>query len=80
MLALAADETSWVDLYLGGLEAAGILRAEDATPPIRERQHVMSLMSVLASGILFGPAGSDIRSTGDVLGFFEQLAAGLKRV
>ena len=38
-----------------------------------EQQHVVSLMATLASGILFGPGGQDIRSTRDLPGFFEQL-------
>ena len=73
ILALAADEQTWQDLYLAALEDAGLLRTEDGVPPIREQQHIVSLMSTIASGILFGPAGSDIRSTGDLLGFFDQL-------
>ena len=73
LLALAGDEQVWVDLYLAALEDAGILRPDGDTPPIRERQYIVSLMSTLASGILFGPGGSDVRSTGDLLGFFDQL-------
>lgn len=30
-------------------------------------------MSVLSAGILFGPAGSDIRGTGDLPAFFESV-------
>ncbi|RMG34096.1 MAG: hypothetical protein D6720_10205, partial [Gammaproteobacteria bacterium] len=73
LVALAGDPDTWVELYLAGLEQAGILRDEADTPPLRERQEILSLMATLASGILFGPAGSDIRSDGDILGFFEQL-------
>ena len=29
------------------------------TPPIRTQQHIVSLMSVISAGILFGPGGSD---------------------
>ena len=68
LLALAGDEQAWVDLYLAALEQAGLLAAEDGVaPPIRERQYIVSLMTNLASGILFGPAGSDIRSDADLL-------------
>ena len=36
---------------------------------------LVSLMAILAAGILFGPAGSEIRSDGDLLGFFEKVRA-----
>jgi hypothetical protein len=75
LIALVADKQRFVDLELAALEQAGILRPDGATPPIRTRQDIQSLMSVLASGILFGPAGTDIRSTGDLLSFFDQLRA-----
>ncbi|KPJ75957.1 MAG: hypothetical protein AMJ54_13385, partial [Deltaproteobacteria bacterium SG8_13] len=73
LLALAADEQIWVDLYLAALEDAGLLRPEGSTPPIRTQQHIVSLMSTIASGILFGPAGTEIRSDADLLGFFDHL-------
>ncbi len=73
LLALAADERIWGDLYLAALEDAQLLRPDGAEPPIRTQQQIVSMMAMLASGVLFGPAGSDIRATGDVLGFFEQL-------
>src|SRR5690606_21722965 len=73
LLALAADQGQWVELYLAGLEHAQLLRPEGEIPPIRDRQHIVSLMGTLASGILFGPVGSEIRSDGDLLGFFEQV-------
>src|SRR5690606_2083970 len=61
------------ELYLAGLEQAQLLRPEGEIPPIRDQQHIVSLMATLASGILFGPAGSEIRSDGDLLAFFEQV-------
>jgi hypothetical protein len=73
LLALAGDENTWVDLYLAALEDAGLLRPEGSTPPIRTQQHIVSLMATIASGILFGPAGTEIRSDADLLGFFENL-------
>ncbi len=73
LLALAADEGTWVDLYLAALEDAGLLRPDGATPPIRTQQHIVSLMATLASGILFGSAGTEIRSNADLLGFFDQV-------
>src|SRR3546814_1846883 len=75
LLALAASEADWVNLYLAALEDAGLLRPEGDVPPIRTEAHIVSLMATLASGILYGPAGSEIRSTGDYIGFFEQVRA-----
>ncbi|MGX9354808.1 putative Ig domain-containing protein [Roseobacteraceae bacterium S113] len=73
LVAVVADPDLWVNLYLAGLEEAGVLRAEGEVPPIRQNPQILSLMATLASGILFGPAGQDIRSDGDILGFFEEL-------
>ncbi|MBL8533517.1 MAG: putative Ig domain-containing protein, partial [Betaproteobacteria bacterium] len=73
LLALAAREDQWVDLYLAALEEAELLRPEGEVPPIRTQQHIVSLMSIIASGILFGPGGTEIRSDGDLLGFFEKV-------
>ncbi len=73
LVALAADEQNWVDLYLAALEDAELLRPDGETPPIRTQQHIVSLMSVIAAGLLYGPAGSEIRSDGDLVGFFEQV-------
>src|SRR3546814_4363718 len=66
LLALAASETQWTDLYLAALEEAGLLRPDGEVPPIRTQPHIVSLMATLAAGILYGPAGSDIRSDGDL--------------
>ncbi len=73
LLALAADEEAWVELYLAALEDAGLLRPDGVTPPVREQQHIVSLMATIASGILFGPSGTSVRSDADLLGFFEDL-------
>src|SRR5690606_15836430 len=73
LLAIAADEQEWVDLYLAALEQAQLLRDEAEVPPIRTQQHIVSLMATLASGILFGPAGNENRSNGDLLSFFDQV-------
>ncbi|MCU0915393.1 MAG: tandem-95 repeat protein [Planctomycetes bacterium] len=75
LVALVADADTWVDLYLAALEEAGILRPDGALPPIRTQQHIVSLMAVLSSGILFGPAGSEVRSTSDLVAFFDQVRA-----
>ena len=73
ILTLAADESAWVELYLAALEEAELLRPEGATPPIRERPKIVSLMATLATGILVGPAGEEVRSTGSLVEFFEQI-------
>ena len=71
LLALAGSEADWVNLYLAALEDAGLLRPDGEVPPIRTRTEIVSLMATLASGILFGPTGSEIRSDGNLMGFFE---------
>ncbi len=73
LLALIADPTRFVNLEMAALESAGILQPENGIPPISTEEDIQSLMSVLASGILYGPAGSSIRSTGDLLTFFDNL-------
>ncbi|MCA9186965.1 MAG: tandem-95 repeat protein, partial [Planctomycetales bacterium] len=73
LLALAGDEQAWVALYLAALEDAGLLTSDGEIPPIREQQYIASLMSTIASGILFGPAGTNVRSDADLLGFFDQI-------
>ena len=73
LLTIAADEATWLDLYLASLEEGGLLRPESELPPIREQDQVVSLMATLASGILIGPAGSEIRAAGNLTEFFEQV-------
>jgi len=73
LVVLAADKDLWVSLYLAALEEAGLLRPEEQAPAVRESPKVASLMSVLASGILVGPAGEEIITDGDLIGFFEDL-------
>src|SRR3546814_19347133 len=74
LLALAASAADWVNLYLAALEDAGLLRPECDVPPIRTEAHIVSLMATLASGIPYGPAGREIRSTGNYLRFFEHVS------
>ena len=47
---LAADPTTWGDLYLASLEDAGLLRPDGALPPIRTQQDVVWL--VLAQDVI----------------------------
>ena len=70
---LASDADGWVNAYLGALEQVGILRPVDQAPPIRQNTKVMSLMSTLATGILLGPVGDQIRTTGDLVEFFAKI-------
>ncbi len=73
LLTVAADADAWRDLYLAALEESGLLRPETDVPSIRERDPVVSLMATLASGILVGPAGSEILAQGNLSQFFEQV-------
>ncbi len=70
---LAASQTAWEDLYLAGLEQAGELLPDGTTPPISQNPLIMSLMATLATGVLAGPAGSGIISSGNVSQFFSEL-------
>ncbi|MEX2214849.1 MAG: Ig-like domain-containing protein [Phycisphaeraceae bacterium] len=72
LLAIAADKATWDALFLASLEEAGVLRPQGSAPPIREHAVIQSLMSLLATGALMGPAGSDLLS-GDLIAFFESL-------
>jgi CARDB len=73
LLALAADKDGWSEGFLAALEEAGLLRPDNQAPPIRSEQKVQSLLSVLSTGILYGPAGKQVAATGDLLGFFENI-------
>ena len=72
---LAADQTTWENLYLAGLEQAGVLLPDGAVPPVSTQPLIMSLMATLATGVLAGPAGSGIISSGNISQFFSQLLA-----
>ena len=73
LVVLAADSDMWTQLYLASLEEAGILRPEGEVPPIRENPNLVSLMAVLSSGVLAGPAGEQIRTDGNLIEFFDQV-------
>ncbi|MAE65735.1 MAG: hypothetical protein CMJ18_15810, partial [Phycisphaeraceae bacterium] len=73
LMVLAADPDNWVSLYLAALEAAQLLRPLDEAPPIREDPLVVSLMSVIATGLLVGPGGEPILADADLLEFFAQV-------
>ncbi len=73
LMLLASDLESWTGLYLTALEQAGLLRPEDQPPEVRDNPKVISLMSVLAAGVLAGPAGNQIITSGNLLEFFAQV-------
>ena len=70
LVLLASDADAWATLYLAALEDAGILRGVDDLPPLRESASVLSLVAVLSSGILAGPAGESIVTTDNLPDFF----------
>ncbi|GAB1542664.1 hypothetical protein NUACC21_53380 [Scytonema sp. NUACC21] len=70
---LAADADTWTNAFLAALEQAGLLRPDNVAPPIRENPQVISLMATLATGLLVGPAGQAITSTGNLVSFFENI-------
>jgi hypothetical protein len=67
------DANAWIQSYFGALEQAGILRPVDSTPPIRTQPVVASLLATLATGVLLGRTGQTLVSTGDLIGFFENI-------
>src|SRR5262249_11473429 len=73
LVQLAADSDAWTQGYLAALEQAGLLRPEDQAPPVRQNPKVVSLAAVLATGVLAGPAGNQVTTTGDLLDFFSQV-------
>ncbi len=70
---LAANRADWGNLFLAALEEGGLLRAVDDIPPIREQEKIVSLMGTLSAGILIGPAGQEVKSSGNLLEFFDQV-------
>ena len=72
---LAANPDVWVAAYLAALESGGLLRAQEAVPPLREDAKAVSLQSVLATGILLGPAGDQITTSGNLVDFFDKIHA-----
>ncbi|RUZ17283.1 CARDB domain-containing protein, partial [Mesorhizobium sp. M7A.F.Ca.CA.001.09.1.1] len=73
LINLAADAKTWEASYLGALELAGILRPVDEAPPINQDPVVQSVLSVLTTGVLYGAAGEEVRSDGNLVSFFEQI-------
>src|SRR5262249_257761 len=70
---LAADQSTWENLYLASLEQAGVLLPAGAPPPVSQDPLTLGVMAPPATGILAGPAGSGIISSGNVSQFFSQL-------
>src|SRR5262249_11390936 len=73
LVVLAADPSIGTDAYLAALEQAGLLRPEDQAPAVHRDPLVVSFLAALASGILAGPAGSEIIGDGSLVDFFAQL-------
>jgi len=70
---LSANEEQWTTSYLAALEESGLLREEAGVPPVREQPLVVSLMATLSTGVLLGPAGEQIITSGSLLEFFENV-------
>lgn len=66
-------DTAGDAVLLAALQEGGMLRPDGTVPPLREHPAIVSLMATLASGVLIGPAGSDLRSTGSLLDLFDQI-------
>ncbi|WP_460200674.1 putative Ig domain-containing protein, partial [Scytonema sp. NUACC21] len=73
LINLAANPDTWTNAFLAALEQTGLLREESGIPPIRESQQIISLIATLSTGLLVGPAGKEIKSTGNLVNFFENV-------
>ena len=69
----AANQTDWEDGYLQALEDTGQLRPADMPPAALAVPAISSLMSTIGAGILGGPAGQSIITTGNLDSFFSQV-------
>jgi YD repeat-containing protein len=57
---LTSNATLFGDLYLAALTDAGVLRAEDEPPEIRERPEFISALATINTGLLNGVAGRNV--------------------
>ncbi|HPM83881.1 MAG TPA: putative Ig domain-containing protein, partial [Candidatus Anammoximicrobium sp.] len=73
LLNLAADRETWISMYIRSMEESGVLRPEDVPPEIREHPQIVSQMSILAGGILSGPAGEEYLRMQDFAEFFDMV-------
>ena len=71
---LASDAATWADLYLAALTQAGLLAPADEPPAVQDNPQVVSLLATLSAGILAGPAGQQIVTSGNLAAFFAQVA------
>ncbi|MCC6007963.1 MAG: tandem-95 repeat protein, partial [Rhodobacteraceae bacterium] len=71
--ALAANEDTWVQLFLAGLEEVGVLRSDGVTPPVREAPLIASLLSSIAASATLGPIGQETTARGGAAAFFDRL-------
>ena len=71
LLNLAADPELWTGMYITSMEEAGVLQPEDVPPQIREYPQIVSQMSILAGGVLSGPAGEEYMRMQDYAAFFD---------
>ncbi len=67
---LASDAATWRDGFLAALEEAGLLRPDGEAPAVRETPRVVSLIAQLSEGLVFGSAGDEIVSEGDLVSFY----------
>src|SRR5262249_4047012 len=70
---LAADQTTWENMYLASLEETGLLLPDGTAPPIRTDPQIISVEATLGAGILAGPAGQQILPTGTLSDFFDKI-------
>ncbi|WP_374356933.1 pre-peptidase C-terminal domain-containing protein, partial [Chitinimonas sp.] len=70
---LAANRQQWQQGWLAALEAGGILPPQGEAPAIRSQPLVLSLNTVLASGIVLSRAGDSFTTRPSLLDFFNKI-------
>ena len=73
LVLLASNADAWTGLYLKALVQAGLLLPDGTAPSVDQLNQVDSLMHTLAAGVLAGPAGQQIITSGDLVSFFTQV-------
>src|SRR5262249_58224334 len=61
------------DMYRASLEETGLLMPAGTVPPISTEPQVVSAVATLAAGILAGPAGQQVLTTGSLSDFLNHV-------
>jgi hypothetical protein len=70
---LAADQSTWEEMYVASLEQTGLLLPDGSAPPLTTDPKIISVVATLSAGILAGPAGQKVLTNGSLSDFFNQV-------